>query len=153
MTMKTNLTHKVTRATLFAATLLAACLFAGAANAQSTFHGKFTLQHSVRWGQAVLSAGDYLITIDSTTFEGPLMAIIFDAKSGKKAAFVSCAITEDAKGDTALFISTRGNEHVVHTFRVAELGESFIFDPALAHPRATEEASKTEIVPVLHAKK
>jgi hypothetical protein len=151
MTVQMNLTRKVTLATWFAAVLLGTCLSAGSASAQSVLQDKFTLRYSVRWGQAVLPAGDYLITIDSVS--SPFLAIISDPKSGKRVAFVSCGVTEDAKGASALFVSARGNQHVVHTFRVEELGQSFIFDPALAHARKVDEAGNTEIVPVLQAKK
>jgi hypothetical protein len=63
--MKLNITRNATRLTLFAAALLATILFAGSANAQSPFKGKFTLQHETRWGQAVLPAGDYILTFDN----------------------------------------------------------------------------------------
>jgi hypothetical protein len=41
----------------------------------------------------------------------------------------------------------------VHSLRIAELGEVFVYDPDLAHGRVVEEARKTEDVPVVVAKK
>ena len=38
--------------------LIATFVFTAAANAQPSFAGKFTLPYEVRWGQAVLPAGD-----------------------------------------------------------------------------------------------
>jgi len=149
--MKLITKANTTKATLSATVLLASCLFAGSANAQAV-QGKFTLQHTVRWGQAVIPAGEYRLTLDPGA--EPALAVIYNAKTGQKVAFVTAAITEDSsKGDTALFIGRRGNQRVIYSFRVAELREAFIYDAALAHGREILEASNTETVPVLDAKK
>jgi hypothetical protein len=149
--MKLNITGITTKVTLFATALLATCLFAGAAHAQ-TVHGKFTLDHSARWGKAVLPAGEYNLTIDPSSL--PSRAVVTDAKSGRKIASVLSAISEDApKGDSALLIGQRGNQRVIYSFRLAEVGQVFIYDPALAHGRGVLEANNTETVPVLDAKK
>jgi len=147
--MKINVLNK-TRVVLFASLLLATSLFATTANAQ-TFHGKFTLHNTVRWGQAVIPAGDYRFTLDPGA--KPALALIYDAHTGKKVAFVTSGITEgDAKGSSALLIGRRGNQREIYSFRLAELGETFVYDPALAHPRGVQDANVTEIVPVLNAK-
>lgn len=154
--MNSNIKRNSIQATLFAAALLATCLFAVSANAQSAFQGKFTLQHETRWGDAVLPAGDYVIELDLTSAmgSGPSMAVIRNAASGKRVAFVSSAIVDGgASGGSALLIASRGKHRVVHSFRVTELGEVFIYDPALARGRIVEEARSTEAVPVLQAKK
>jgi hypothetical protein len=144
---KTNLT----KVTLFATVLLAGCFFAGAANAQ-TVQGTFTLDHAARWGKTVLPAGDYRLKLDPGT--DPAVVVISDATSGKKVGTVMCPITEDgSKGHSALLIGRRGNQRVIYSFRVAELGESFVYDPALAHSRGVIEANNTETVPVLEARK
>jgi hypothetical protein len=76
-----------------------------------------------------------------------------DAKSGRKIAYVLSAISEDAnKGDSALLIGQRGNRRVIYSFRLAEVGEVFIYDPALTHERGVLEASNTETLPVMDAK-
>ncbi len=46
--------------------VIATFVFTAAAKAQPSFAGKFTLPYEVRWGQAVLPAGDYVIRMDST---------------------------------------------------------------------------------------
>jgi Na+-translocating ferredoxin:NAD+ oxidoreductase RnfG subunit len=137
--------------TLFATVLLAGCFFAGAANAQ-TVQGTFTLDHAARWGNTVLPAGDYRLNFDPGA--DPSLAVISDARSGQRVATVLSAITEDgSKGHTALLIGRRGNQRVIYSFRVAELGESFVYDPALAHGRGVIEANNTETVRVLEARK
>jgi len=149
--MKIITKSNFTKVTLFATVLLAGCFFAGAANAQ-TVQGTFTLDHAARWGKTVLPAGDYRLKLDPGA--NPAEAVIFDATSGQRVATVLCSITEDgSKGHTALLISRRGNQRVIYSFRVAELGESFVYDPALAHGRGIIEANNTETVPVLEARR
>lgn len=137
---------------LLAGVLLATCLSARSARAQSAFEGKFTLPFEAHWGQAMLPAGDYQLSI--TTTGNPTMVIIRDAKSGRHVASVAPPIRQDATGESALLIGTRGTQRVIHSLRVAELGVVFISDPALAHGRPVrEEARETQVVPVLQAKK
>jgi hypothetical protein len=147
--MKLNIARNATRLTLFAAVLLASSLFAGSANAQS-FKGKFTLTHETHWGQAVLPAGDYLLSFDNHISN---LLVVRDAKSGRGVAYEPINNRQDSKaGGSALLIGTRGSQQVVHSFRVAELGETFIYDRPLAR-RAVEEANNTATVRVLEARK
>jgi len=148
--MKLNITRNAAKLTLFAA-LLATALFAGSASAQSQFKGKFTLQHETRWGRAVLPAGQYTLTFDSKM---PNMLVIRDAKSLHEVAYEPINIKQDSSdGESALLIGVRGSQQVVHSFRAAEFGQTFIFDPALANRRTVEEASQTQDIPVVMAKK
>jgi hypothetical protein len=148
--MKIKVLNK-TKVVLFASLLLATCLFAGTVNAQS-FQGKFTLHHTARWGQAVIPAGEYRFTMDPGA--EPALVVIYDANNGRRVAFVTSGITEgNAKGNSALLIGRRGNQREIYSFRLAELGETFVYDPALAHHRGVEEANGTETVPVMNAKK
>jgi cellobiose-specific phosphotransferase system component IIA len=58
------------------------------------------------------------------------------------------------KGTSALLIGGEGNHRVVHSLRLAELGEVFIYEPALA--RGTEdirEAHKMQTLPIMAVKK
>lgn len=148
--MKLSLTQKTTRMTLFAAALLATSLFAGSVKAQSLFEGKFTLPHETRWGQTVLPAGQYLVTLDSNISN---LLVICDAKSHRTLAYEPIGIRDGrTEGKSALLVATRGSQRVVHSFRVAELGQTFIYDRALARERAVEKAKNTETVPVIEAK-
>jgi len=54
-------------AALVAALVLSILVTPGQAQSRVTFRGKFTLPYEVRWGKAVLPAGDYSITISSGT--------------------------------------------------------------------------------------
>lgn len=154
--MKSITKVHATRITVFATVLLAALMLTGSANAQSTFQGTFTLVHSARWGKTVLGAGDYVVKVNNTDGSSPLMAEVFYAKSGRLAAREACTKpdTISTKGEkSALLLGHRGGQPVVHSFRVAELGETFIFDRTLASRQGAEEAMNQEDVPVLAVKR
>jgi hypothetical protein len=154
--MKSITKVHATRITVFATVLLAALIFTGSANAQNTFQGTFTLGHSARWGKTVLGAGDYIVRVNSTNGSAPYIAEITYAKSGRPAALETCsnADTTPSKGEkSALILGHRGGQPVVHSFRVAELGETFIFDRTLASRQGAEEAMNQENIPVLTVKR
>ncbi|HEV3482557.1 MAG TPA: hypothetical protein VGR97_09540 [Candidatus Acidoferrales bacterium] len=149
--MKLNVTRSAARLTLFAAALLATALFAGSANAQSLFKGKFTLQHETRWGQALLPAGHYILTFDNKMSN---MLVVRDANSLHVVAYEPANIRQDSTGgESALLITVRGPQQIVHSLRIAELGQVFIYDRALANGREVEEARQSQAVPVIVAKK
>jgi len=148
--MKVKITRYATRVTLLAAVLLATCLLARPASAQAGIQGKFTLPYETHWGQAVLPAGDYLLTFTHDNM--PPMLVIRNAKSLRFVAFESVNIREDStKGESALLIGTRGEQRIVHSLTIAKLGQVFVYDRALA--RAVEEARQTQAVPVIVAEK
>ena len=149
--MSTNSKRSTIKATFVAAALLAACLFGRPANAQD-IRGSFTLQHQTHWGQAVLAPGDYQLGF---VHGGVLpMLVVRDAKSHQVVAFESIAIREGhADGASALVIGRWGGRRVVSSLTIAELGETFVYEPPPAHSRAAEEAHQTQIVPVLVAKR
>jgi len=149
--MKTNIARKAIQAALLAAALLAGGLFSGGVSAQAGFQGKFTLSHETRWGQAVLPPGDYAVTFDN---HDASILVIRDAKSRRTVAYESVNVREDAsEGESALVIGVRRNQRVVNSLRIAELGETFVYQRPPAHSREAEEARQTETVPVLLAQK
>ncbi len=151
--MKNRIAREATRFALFAGALLATCLLAGSASAQARFRGKFTLPFEAHWGKAVLPAGEYLLSVEEgSAFSGEW--VIRDAKSGRLVACELVSIIEDAPaGKSALLIGARGTRHVVYALRIADLGETFVYDPALAHAAAVEEARRIESVRVIVAQK
>jgi hypothetical protein len=148
MTMRGKITQYATRATLLAALLLTAGLFGNAAYAQGGYHGKFTLPFAVRWGKAVLQPGDYLLTFN---YQGNLLEIR-DAKTHRAVAFEPANNREDSgEGQSALIIGTTGEQPVVRSLRIAELGEAYVYSRPSA--REMEEARHTGSVPVVVAEK
>jgi hypothetical protein len=132
--------------------LLVCFLGAGAANAAPLYRGRFTLPYEVRWGQAVLPAGDYLLGFQDIGTR--VFVLIRDAKSGKDIAFLAPSGNSDAKGASALVIVGEGNHRVVHSLRLAELGEVFTYEPAVARgAEDVREARKMQTLPIIAVKK
>src|SRR5215472_6156201 len=148
MTMKGKITKYATRATVLTALLLTAGLFGNAAYAQAGYHGKFTLPFAAQWGQAVLQPGDYELTFND---DGTLLKIL-DAKSHRTVAFEPTGNREDSgKGGSALIIGTSGEQRIVRSLRIAELGEAYVYSRPSA--REMEEARHTSAVPIVVAEK
>ena len=152
--MNSKLRVNTIKSVLFATVLLATCFSASPANAQTSFRGKFTLQHETTWAGVVLPAGDYVITLDHGIGVGPATVLIRNAVTGKAVGIVQSPIADSGTdGADSLLTASQGNRWVVQSFRVTELGKVFVYERPRATGRKTEEASKTEMVPVLQAKK
>jgi len=151
--MKINSTKAAARLGFFTAAVLISGILGQATQAQSIYRGKFTIDHQVRWGQAVIPAGKYTLVVDQLLGGGVVFAKVVDAKTGIQVAVLPCPITENSTGPSELVLSNRGAQQTVHTLRVHELKESFVFDPSLAHRRLAEEANSSESVPILTARK
>lgn len=130
--------------------LITTCVFTAAANAQPSFAGKFTLPHEVRWGQAVLPAGEYFIRMDSTA--APAM---ISSASGSMAVYTESPISADnERGGTYLTIMTQGNERRVRSLNLPQLGKLVVFAPLTKSEREElTKAGQINTVPVLTAKK
>ncbi len=129
-------------------------MVASAANAQSYYKGKFDLPFKAHWGLAVLPAGEYVFSIASD--DGRAMVTIRNAKTLQHVAFETVEFQESsAHGKSALLIGTRGEQQIVHSIRIAELGETFVCDPALADEdaRTPVQARNSRDVPVIVAEK
>ena len=145
--MKSKITQYATRAAVLAA-LLTASLFGNAAYAQAGYHGKFTLPYAAQWGKAVLQPGDYELRFND---DGTLL-VIRDAKSQQTVAFEATNIRQDSgKGGSALVIGMSGEQRVVRSLRIAELGEAYVYSRPSA--REMEEARHTSAVPIVVAEK
>jgi hypothetical protein len=76
--------------------------------------------------------------------------------SGRNLGAIELAIPnitqDDTTGGSALLIGQRGKQSVIYSFRVAEVSQVFVYDPALAHGRGVLEADNSETVPVWDAR-
>jgi hypothetical protein len=150
--MKLGNVPKTAKVALFAIALLATCLSASSANAQSAFNGKFILTEKAHWGAGVIPAGDYQLSITATGL--PSTVVIRDATSGNSVARLFPQVRElSTRGDNELLIGTRGKQRVIYALRVPQLGMVFISDPALVRGGKQWEARKTQVVPVVVAAK
>jgi hypothetical protein len=147
-----NLKKSLSTLQLLTLGLLVCFLWAGVANAAPLYQGRFSLPHQVRWGQAVLPAGDYLVKFKDV--QARVFVVIQDAKSGMDVAYLTPVTKSEARGTSALLIANDGDQRVVHSLRLAELGEVFIFEPAFARGVGdVREAHTMETLPLLAAKK
>ena len=154
MNTRKNLFGKLTAKLLAAALVATALLAATTMNATPPFQGKFSLPYEVRWGRAMLPAGEYWLRVD---YVGPATIVTVQrAESGKKVAMLLSPVSEEdknTKDGSALLIASKGGQRIVHSLKLAELREVFIYDPSLARGRGTtKEARQTQPVRVLAAK-
>ena len=128
--------------------LLITLLCASVAQAAPICRGKFTLPYAIRCGQAVLPAGEYELKFRDG--QARVFVVIQDAKSGKDVAYLTPVTNSDAHGASALLIANEGDQRVVHSLRLAELDEVFIFEPALARRvGGVREARTMQTLPVV----
>ena len=146
--MKAKATHyaKVTLLLVMFMTLISV---AGANAQTSIFAGKFTLPYQVRWGQAMLPAGQYSIHFASIQSPGTVRSM-----DGKIAAFVFTVSSGDSeKGPSSLTIVTRGNERRVASMNLPRAGISLVYSPLTQAERETlAKARQIETVPLLATK-
>jgi hypothetical protein len=140
------------KVSVFLGVLLATCLFAAAAHADSLFKGKFKLTNEVHWGQAVLPPGEYTLTLDGPTHT----IVVNDAESGVAVARLNARFAYPTSPDdnSDLLVNIQGRQRVVYSLRLAGFGE--VFQRARISPlrgRAAEEARHTEATPVQVAQK
>ena len=130
--------------------LIATCVFTAAANAHPSFTGKFTLPYEVRWGRAVLPAGEYFIWMDSTV--APAMVA---SASGSRTIHTQFPVTADSKGgSTSLTITNQGNERTVRSLNLPGIGKSVIFAPLTkAESEQLAQTGQIQTVPVIAARK
>lgn len=112
--------------TLFLALFMAG-LFPGLAHAQETAAGKFTLSFETRWGNTILPAGDYSLTMPSTTLWGFVM--VRREPQGDPVAFVRADTWEEASSadPSKLILERRGEELIVRALYLRDKGYVFNF--------------------------
>lgn len=108
--------------------LLSACIAAGVAGAQHSpaiYEGKFTLPFETRWGKAVLPAGDYTFTVDSTAL--PATVTVHSVRESKTAPMIMAqAISQHGtSGQSSLIVARNSGKGVVRGLQLAELGLDF----------------------------
>jgi hypothetical protein len=122
-----------------------------AANALDALHGKFQLSSEVRWGMAVLPAGEYSFVLEST--KRPLVVKIFTTDGKTGTMFMARTFEDARRGGSYLFITENGSRRTVRSVNLPQVGMSLIFEPLTHHERETLDASRSHTVPVQLAKK
>jgi hypothetical protein len=138
------------KAKLYAAFVLATCVFTVAANAQPSFDGKFTLPYEVHWNRAVLPAGEYSIQVDAKG----MPTVVHSTSSSKSVNTHPPILADLEKGAARLTVTIRGNERRVRSMNLPQIGKSLIFEPLTATEREMfAKAGHIESVPVVTAQK
>jgi hypothetical protein len=145
-----NMTRQSTSVRLILSVLFATCVFTSSANAQPSFEGKFTLPYEVRWNHAVLPAGEYFIQVDRKG----VPVILRSKTTGRSVNSITPILADREKGAARLTVTTRGNEHIVRSVNLPQIGNSLIFEPLTKKERETfAKAGQIYAVPVVTARK
>jgi hypothetical protein len=132
--------------------LLAASQIPGIANAQTTnLRGKFHVRNEVHWGGAVLSAGNYSLTIEEAK-DSTLFAVV-RSEDGKQTAVAM--VTGSGKAETGgryLFITNDGTRRV-RLLNLPDENISLSFGPLRKQDREQMHTAGNEIVQVTTARR
>jgi len=123
--------RKFVYAALLAATTLNVAPSVLAAEAPA--HGKFTLAHDVRWGNALVPAGDYEFSYDPYV-KSPILTLT--KVNGRRASYMLLVLsTEDSKAadSNRLVLERVADGSYVSTMELAECGVKLSFS-APSHP-------------------
>jgi hypothetical protein len=127
----------------FFALVASVIAFAGAANAQTAYQGKFTLSSTTRWGQNELPAGDYTFSVKPTTTNSPLI-VITDAR-GKSVGITQAMTADDTpqvNGQDCLMLDHDAKGDFVSQLRLASTTTVLGFAPH--GKRGAKETGRTE---------
>ena len=141
--MKSIRNHSLLRTLALGALLI--CLGATIANAQP-FHGTFSLPTEVRWGAAVLPAGDYAFTYEGVR-SGNMLQVF---QSGKAMAVVLPTALNSANGGAAVLVVYREKTGwTVREIRLPDSGVKLYYAPSISkHGSAAEEREVARLIPI-----
>lgn len=108
--------------------LLAGAMGASAmpAHAQNA-KGAFTLAHTVRWGTAVLPAGDYVFTVDTQAW--PARVMVHDVADTTSAIILpQTFMAGKVSGGSTMVLRREGEESVVSRLMLGNLGLALEFN-------------------------
>ena len=119
------------------------------ANAQTTLSGKVQFPSEVRWGKAVLPAGEYSISIPS--LDRPVRVMIH-SMDGKMAAIALGDISDVQPGGSFILVTGEGSNRLVRSVNLPQLGVSLVCAPLSARERERLYASVSQTLPLQIAK-
>ena len=99
----------------------------GLAAAEASAHGKFTLTHNVRWGNALVAAGDYEFSYDPYA-KSPILTLT--TMNGSRASYMLLVLSaEDSKATDSnrLLLETSADGSYVSTMELAQCGIKLYF--------------------------
>ena len=118
---------------------LALCLAASQGKAQGTYMGKFTLPFEAKWGTAVLTPGDYTISMDLES-AGTLKFLV--VRGGGKSAMILATVTDhkEVSNHSQLTLIETGAGYRVQTLDAGEAGLTLTY----AVPRNNKQQAAHE---------
>ena len=146
--MKLNHFQHAASLRLFLGVVLAGCLFATTAHAQSRplYTGTFKLTQEVHWRTIVMGPGTYLLAIDQLDTNARAITIS-DAGTGRIVVHEVARTDDNAQnGDSVLLIAGPPTRRAVYSARLAGLGEVFRSAPAYEMARKAAKRSVEEAV-------
>lgn len=105
------------------------CANALPATAQNAFQGSITLPNDVRWNNAVLPAGDYTFTLESTALPARM---ILKGPNGRIFIYAMALSDRNTNQHSALTIDRRGSARFVRELYLANSGRhTFYWEPKI----------------------
>jgi hypothetical protein len=120
------------------------------ANAQTSWSGKVRFPNEVRWGMAVLPAGEYSLSIPSRERS---LRVMIRSTDGKTAAIVFGDLFDLQPGGNYIFVTGTGPNRLVRSINLPQLGFSIVCAPLTARERERLYATVSQTLPVQIAKK
>jgi len=146
-----NLRRSLSTVRLLTVGLLIAPLWVGVAQAAPVYQGKFVLPYAVRWGQAVLPAGEYRLRFEDVGRR--VFVVIEELKSHQNVALVPAMTVGETRRGSVLLIAGEGGQRVVQSLSLAELGQVFTYEPVILHRnKGVHEAHTTQPLPIMAVK-
>lgn len=127
---------------------LALCLAASQGKAQGTYTGKFTLPFEARWGGAVLTQGDYTISMELDTARAFNLLLV---RGEGKTAMILASLTDhiDSSNRSQLILVKTSAGYVVQTLEAGEAGLTLTYPvPKSKRDREAQELNSELRLPV-----
>jgi hypothetical protein len=129
--------------------LLAGCFTANVASGQTAYKGSFTLPFEARWGNVVLSPGEYSFTVDHGTVAGK---VTLRAETGRALGFVMNEAVYDRQtfDRSELVLVLSGGNYIVRAVRMADLGVTLEYSvPGTGKQQIVQGPQLLERIPVI----
>ena len=98
----------------------------------------------------MLPAGEYFIQVDTKG----VPVILRSKTTGRSVNSIMPILADREKGAAHLTVTIRGNEHIVRSVNLPQIGNSLIFEPLTKKERETfAKAGQIYAVPVVTARK
>jgi hypothetical protein len=128
--------------------LLAGCFTANLASAGSFYNGRFTLPVEARWGQVVLSPGNYFFTLDNAA--NMRIVTVWQGTNAVDMIFSEAIDYSQAFDNSELILVRSGGNYTIRALRLVSLGQTLEYSvPKSGRQLITQKPQLLERVPVM----